>query len=272
MPRTTLAFAPPLLAAILLAIALPAAALTPPAPGHVSDAEALRLLRGVYGEPVSLTEEWKAKPERRQDDARAPSARKVCADTGASAWGPRQIAICSSLDDAGHAEPGEVDLFLILDPRGVDTRARIGAQERRLQSGGWGTPGEVGLVEIGSHRTAFALHSGYSQMGWSTESVQLYQADDDRFVERLSFATHLDNGGACDPDEDRGCRAKSVSLDCTLHVDPATADRGFYALGIDVAGERGGRKVKRSIPAPFDGERYVPDPKALARDGCDEGF
>lgn len=272
MPRTTLALSPPLLAAALLAIALPAMALTPPAPGHVTDAEVLRLLRGVYGEPVSLKDEWKAKPERRQDDTRAPSARQLCADTGADTWGPRQIAVCSSLDDAGHAEPGVVDLFLILDPRGADTQARIGAQERGLQSGSWGTPGEVGFVEIGSHRTAFVLHSAYAQMGWATESVQLYQADDDRFVERLSFATHLDNSGACDPDEDRDCRAKSVSLDCTLHVDPAKADRGFYALGIDVAGERGGRKVTRRIPAPFDGERYRPNPKTLARDGCDEGF
>ena len=109
-------------------------------------------------------------------------------------------------------------------------------------------------------------------MGWATESVQLYQADDDRFVERLTFATHLDNSGDCDPDEDRNCRAKSVSLDCTLHIDPAQTDRGFYAISIDVAGERGGRKVKRSIPAPFDGERYRPDTKALARDGCDQGF
>jgi len=268
MSRTTLAVLVPM----LIALSAPASALTPQAPGHVTNAEALRLLRGVYREPMSLKDEWKAKPERRQDDSRAPSARKVCADTGASALGPRQIAVCSSLDDAGHAEPGEVDLFLILDPRGTDTQARIGAQERGLQSGGWGTPGEVGLVEIGSHRTAFALHSGYSQMGWSTESVQLYQADDDRFVERLSFATHLDNSGACDPDEDRACRAKSVSLDCALHVDPAKADRGFYAISIDVVGERGDRKVKRSIPAPFNGERYTPDAKALEREGCDEGF
>ena len=107
-------------------------------------------------------------------------------------------------------------------------------------------------------------------MGWTTDSVSLHQADSDRFVERLSFATHLDNSGDCDPDGDRGCRARSVSLDCTLRVDPAKADRGFYALSIDVAGERAGRKVKRSIPTTFDGTHYRVAPRALVRDGCDQ--
>lgn len=241
------------------------------APGIVTDAEVLRLLRTMYpGEAVSLKSEWRAKDAHRANDEPSPSVRSVCADSGATTHGPRLVAVCGSFEDAGHAQAGEVDLFQLLDPRGGQTQARIGARERGVQSGGWGTPGDVKLVEIGSRRTAFALSSAFSNMGWTTESMSLHQADSDRFVERLSFATHLDNSGDCDPDGDRGCRARSVSLDCTLRVDPAKADRGFYALSIDVTGERAGRKVKHSIPTTFDGTHYRVAPRVLVRDGCDQ--
>lgn len=249
----------------------PSSPLTTPAAGIVTDAEVLRLLRTVYpGEAVSLKSEWRAKDEHRPEDVPSPSVRTVCADSGAQTHGPRLVAVCASFEDAGHAQAGEVDLFQLLDPRGGQTQARIGARERSVPSGGWGSPGDVKLLEIGSGRTAFALSSAFSNMGWTTESVSLHQADSDRFVERLSFATHLDNSGDCDPDGDRGCRARSVSLDCTLRVDPTKADRGFYALSIDVAGERAGRKVKRSIPTTFDGTRYRTAPRVLVRDGCDQ--
>ena len=241
------------------------------APGIVTDAEVLRLLRTAYpGEAVSLKSEWRAKDAHRANDEPSPSVRSVCADSGTQTHGPRLVAVCGSFEDAGHAQAGEVDLFQLLDPRGGQTQARIGARERGVQSGGWGSPGDVKLVEIGSGRTAFALSSAFSNMGWTTESVSLHQADSDRFVERLSFATHLDNSGDCDPDGDRGCRARSVSLDCTLRVDPTKADRGFYALSIDVTGERAGRKVKRNIPTTFDGTRYRVAPRVLVRDGCDQ--
>ena len=249
----------------------PSSPLTTPAAGVVNDADVLRLLRTVYpGEAVSLKNEWRAKGSPRANDAPSPSVHKVCADSGTQAHGPRLVAVCASFEDAGHAQAGEVDLFQLLDPRGGQAQARIGARERGVPSGGWGTPGDVTLVEIGSGRTAFALSSAFTNMGWTTESVSLHQADDDRFVERLTFATHLDNSGDCDPDGDRGCRARAVSLDCTLRVDPTRADRGFYALSIDVAGERGGRKVRRSIPTTFDGTRYRTAPRVLVRDGCDQ--
>lgn len=241
------------------------------APGIVTDAEVLRLLRTAYpGEAVSLKSEWRAKDAHRANDEPSPSVRSVCADSGAQTHGPRLVAVCGSFEDAGHAQAGEVDLFQLLDPRGGQTQARIGARERGVQTGGWGSPGDVTLIEIGSGRTAFALSSAFSSMGWTTESVSLHQADSDRFVERLSFATHLDNSGDCDPDGDRGCRARAVSLDCTLRVDPTKADRGFYALSIDVAGERAGRKVKRSIPTTFDGTHYRVAPRVLVRDGCNQ--
>lgn len=265
-PRVALALA------LAAGLASHAFALTPQAPGRVTDAEAQRLLRETYGEPATLQGEWPAKSGARSEDEIAPTARTVCADSGADTLGPRRIAVCTSFANAGHAQSGEVDLFLMLDPRGEQTRARIGAQERGVQTGGWGSPGEVTFQEIGPGRVAFALSSGYSNMGWSTGNVSLYHAERDKFENVLSIATELSNGGACDPDEDRGCRAREIDLTCALRFDRNRVDAGHYAVSIAVSGTRGGRKIARTIPAPFDAGRYRIDAATLQRDGCDEGF
>lgn len=143
---------------------------------------------------------------------------------------------------------------------------------RNIDSGSFGTPGEVSFFTIGPARTAFALDSGYTNMGWSSGSRTLYFAESDRFEEMLTFGTHLDNGGACDPSEDTSCREKTVSIECTLQAVTAKVDRGLYALRIDVKGERGGKPVKRRIPIPFANGVYTPPQQRLAHEGCDQGF
>ena len=253
-------------------LAAPASALTTQAPGHVLDAEAQRLLREFYREKATLQGDWPAVSTANDTEESAPTSRTVCADSGAQSPGPRRIAICTSFADAGHAQSGEVDLFLLLDPRGAETRARIGASERGITSGGWGTPGKVDFFEIGPGRAAFALTSGYANMGWATESVSLHHAESDRFVHMLTVSTHLSNTAACDPDEDRTCRKTSISLDCALRADKKRYHHGFYDLVVSVTGERGGKKVARSIPVPFASGVYHAPAEALRRDGCDEGF
>jgi hypothetical protein len=109
-------------------------------------------------------------------------------------------------------------------------------------------------------------------MGWSTGNVSLYHAEHDRFERVLSIATDLSNGGVCDPDEDRGCRARAIDLTCTLRFDRSRIDAGRYAASIAVSGTRGGRKIARTIPVPFDADRYRIDDATLQRDACDEGF
>jgi hypothetical protein len=263
--------------ALAAGLASHAFALTPQAPARVTDAEAQRLLRETYGEAATLQGEWPAKSGARSGDEIAPTSRTVCADSGADTLGPRRIAVCTSFADAGHAQSGEVDLFLMLDPRGGERQARIGAYERGVQTGSWGSPGDVTFQEIGPGRVAFALASGYSTMGWSTGHVSLYytengHSESDKFENLLSIATDLSNGGACDPDEDRGCRARAIDLTCTLRFDRSRIEAGRYAVSIAVSGTRGARKVARTIPVPFDAGRYRIDAATLQRDGCDEGF
>lgn len=253
-------------------LATPAFALTPQAPGHVSDAEAVRLLREVYREKATLKGDWPASATARSEDEIAPTSRTVCADSGAADSGPRRIAVCTSFADAGHAQPGEVDLFLLLDPRGKQKQARIGASERGLQSNGWGTPGDVSFFEVGPGRIAFAVDSAFTNMGWTVSSRSLYHAESDRFESLLTVGTSRDNGGVCDPDEDRTCKRKSVALECTLVANRGSDAGGkFYPLDLVVAGQQAGKPVKRIIAIPYRDGAYQSSAALLRKQGCDEG-
>lgn len=260
--------------ASLLSIAFNAAALTPPPPGQVSDEDAVRLLKTAYAnEPVGLAGEWSAKYRMPDEDAAEPVAvtRSICADSGREAYGPRMIAVCTAFDDAGHVTPGLVDLWLLLDAR-EGQPARVGASKRDIQTGGFGTPGDVGFFAVGPARTAFALDSGYSNMGWSSSIRTLYFAESDRFEELLSVGTVLDNGGSCGMLEDEDCRKTWLALSCSLQAETANAPQGFYPLRVEVKGERHGKRADRSIPIPFENGAYRVPTQTLVRQGCDQGL
>jgi hypothetical protein len=262
-----------------IAIALSAAtfstaALTPLPSGHVTDADVIGLLKtGYRAEGVNFGKEWSTRiPTPGDENGEAVDAsRTICADSGRESYGPRMIAVCTSYSEAGHVTPGSVDLWLLLDPRG-DRAARVGASKRDIDSGSFGTPGDVSFFAIGPARTAFALDSGYANMGWSSNTRTLYFAESDRFESLLTYGTSLDNGGVCDPNEDATCKKKMISVECTLQAVTTKVERGFYALRIDVKGERGGKPVNVRIPIPFADGVYTLPQERLAREGCDQGF
>ncbi len=263
-----------ILASALFAMTLPAAALTPLPASQISDADVVRLLKDAYrAETIKIGGEWSARIPLPGDEGgeAVGASRTICADSGPESYALRMVAVCTSYSEAGHVTPGTVDLWMLLDARG-DRAARVGASMRDIDSGSFGTPGEVGFFAIGPARTAFAVDTGYTNMGWSSGSRTLYFAESDQFVKMLTFGTHLDNSGACDPSEDTSCAKKTISLECTLQAVTAKVERGFYALRIDVKGERSGKSVKRRIPIPFANGAYAPPQQRLTREGCNEGF
>lgn len=255
----------------------PTAPITPLASTQVSDADVVQLLKGAYREPVSFTGEWRStyfsKGRTPDRDVTRAITRKVCADGGRDKHGPRQVAVCSSLHDAGHVESGLVDLWLILDARKPGERARIGTRLRDIQTGSHGSPGDVRLMDIGPSRTAFVLSSGYANMGWLKVSQEIFHAEAFKYERLLTVDTTISNGGVCDPKESAKCRQEHISLECKLRTDTSRVEGGFYALALDVSGERAGKPVKRTIAIPrATGAYAVPDEKTLARDACGQGF
>ena len=251
-------------------LASPAFALTPLPASHVSDAEAVRLLREAYREKATLKGDWPTSATARSEDNTATESRTVCADSGAANPGPRRIAVCTSFANAGHAQSGQVDLFVLLDPRGTQKQARIAARVSGIETGGWGTPGDVGFFEVGPGRVAFALDSAFTNMGWTVSSRSLYYAESDRFELLLTVGTGRDNSGVCDPDEDRACKRKSVALDCTLVANRSGGGK-FHPLDLVVSGKQAGKPVKRTIAIPYRDGGYQPSPALLQKQGCDEG-
>lgn len=260
--------------ALLFATNFDAWALSPLPAAQVTDEAAVDLLKTAYrDEAVGFGGEWSARQPSPDEENGEPvaAARTICADSGRDGYGPRMIAVCTAFDDAGHVTPGLVDLWLLLDPRG-EQPARIGASKRDIATGSFGTPGEVGFFEIGPARTAFALDSGYANMGWSSGTRTLYFAESDRFEGLLTYGTQLDNSGVCDPAEDKTCAKDAVSVECALRADTANVEGGRYALRVEVGGERGGKPAKASIPIPFAGGVYAPPQERLTDEGCDQGY
>lgn len=257
MPLASLVFA------AAVAAARPAVAPRTPV---VSQSELTRLLRTEYdGEKPRLRGDWPA----RSDDGTG-AARTLCADGGAQP-GARLVAVCTSYGDAGHATPGRVDLFVLQPAASRRERARVRARFRGIATGGFGNPGSVRLMTIGPAATAFAVTSGFSNMGWLDERLTLYVEQNGRLRPLLDLATAASNGGVCEPGDDpagRRCRRQSVDLTCTLRADTSRVDAGRYPLELHVTGERGGERVDRIIPIPHDAYGYRISARVLKTQAC----
>ncbi len=237
----------------------------------MTDGIAIALLTGAYNEPVDLASTWQ--PDEQQtdhDDAEQNPrfSRTICSDSGQSDKGQRLIAVCTSFENAGHAQAGLVDLWQLLPADAQHPAPRIGARKNGIESNGWGSPGEVRLLAIGPQQRAFVVTSGFSNMGEMVESQTLYIASDSDFAAVLSFTSAHNNGGWCDPDEDAGCREKLYSNECALKVGTQANAAGFYDLRLDTTMERNTGRSQQDIVIPNrSGEYDIPQPRIDERCG-----
>lgn len=258
----------PALLRLLAALAAPGLALAT-APGvpatTIDDATVRRALQAEYREPVALTTPWKARRGR-------DGERRVCALGVPDAEGRRPVAVCTAYGDAGHPEPGIVDLWLLGPKAGGG--ASIVARLRDVGTGSMGVPGSVELLAVGPGRQAFLLGSPYSGMGWSSDDLSLHVARDGTFVQVLALRGHVSNSGTCDPAEDgAACRRAQVELDCRIAPDVARPARaGYFDLVVEVQGRRAGRSVRHSLRLPWAGDAYRPAPGELERRGCEVAY
>ena len=252
------------LALLGLALAtLPATAQTPSAPG-----DAARLwLKAAYGPEASARDAW---DDSVMLDGKARRiGLEVCADSGPRADGSRLLAVCKSLAEAGHADAGKVDLWVLrATATGLDTVARM----RDIESGGFGTPGDVSILDLGSGRTAFRIDSGFANMGWGTERASLYLVDGDTLPQVLDIAISLTNGGAIDC-EDGGddCSAREIAMYCTLQPEAGSGGDGPPPITVHAEGTRNGRAIDARTTLRHDGHAYLVDLKWMHEQGCEEG-
>ncbi|GAB2507220.1 hypothetical protein [Lysobacter humi (ex Lee et al. 2017)] len=265
--RTSSMLLPGLLLAPVLAFGQGPRAAAPAPVQAVDDDAVRRALQVEYREPVALAAPWKARP----GTAGADGERRVCALGPADAAGRRAVAVCTAYADAGHPDPGTVDLWLLAPKADV---AGVVARLRDVGTGSMGNPGSVDLIAIGPGRQAFLLGSPYSGMGWTSDDLSLHVARDGTFVQVLALRGHVSNGGACDHEVDSAaCRRAEVDLDCRIVPDVERPVRdGHFDLRVEVSGRRAGRAVRNSLRLPWRDGAYRPAPGELERRGCEVAY
>jgi hypothetical protein len=242
-----------------------------PAPtGIVSDAELIALLADRLGEDaqaLSLDRAWTITAGfPAEGQTVIPETQWICADSGARP-GPRHIAVCTRFKGAELDDPGDIDLWR-LQPASADAPMREDLFTAGIESGHWGEPGDVALIEIGPDRPAFVLSLPGSGFGRTTHGrAALYAANDEGFAARLTFGSMHGNPGACDPTADAGCADTLFSFECTLRSGRPADAAGYYPLTLEIRGSQGGRRVERDIPLQRTSNGYAAPPDTE----CDAG-
>lgn len=180
---------------------------------------------------------------------------KVCLRQASTEKGAHRtwVGVCTELVDASHAQPGLIDLLVFADSQGV---SRVVAETTGLESGSFGEPGEVELVEVGPRLRAFALSSSFTGMGSIIETLDWYVQEGSRMRGILSSQLYASNEGMSPCDDDSlACRWEGRKLE----IDSSSVRSGHFSLVVwDTARKDGQFPTSRSrVDFDADSGRYV---------------
>lgn len=140
---------------------------TPAATSHLSRTARLEaFVRMRYGDKASLSADWAGEA----DGFKANS--QVCAEQPVVVGEQVQqlLAVCHSLSDGGHGNPGLVDFFVL---RGEGDGFKVVAEKLSDTFGSDGQPGSVDILRLGSDFYGFIVHSFWMGQGLLLESQDL---------------------------------------------------------------------------------------------------
>jgi hypothetical protein len=224
------------------------------------DAVLVRVLLGIYGPgQVSMRE---ARPG---SDA-PPLRRTPCASAPAPADPSHRwlLAVCMANEDAGHAEAGAIDFF-VLDP--AANWATV-ASLRDQPSGNAGYPGTVVLSAAGYARPAFIVEESWSGQGYTLGTRTIVALVDGKLREVASMRSALSHP---EDAECSGARCAKTTFDVgfEMRFDATNPTRAAYPLLVHESGTECGAKVDRDQVVAFDAEagKYLVPPE-LQREGC----
>ncbi|WP_338339342.1 hypothetical protein [Xanthomonas euvesicatoria] len=255
----------------------PAAAPGAAAPAAPSDGPRLSrterldgFLRTRYGGKAGLAAQWSGEA----DGFKADSA--VCAEQPVVVGDQVQqlLAVCHSLSDAGHGNPGLIDFFVL---RGAGDGFKVVAERLADGYGSAGQPGSVDVLRLGSDFYGFAVHSFWMGQGLILESQDLVVPGPKGLVNAGSLRAHIDNSGAlaCDddarePDQTQAqCLAEAFDVDFALEVDNSAPQARTWPLRIREHGSDCGVALDKTHVFALDTKTWTyPFPNALQREGC----
>ena len=150
-----------------------------------------------------------------------------------------------------HAASGLTGLFKLVK---VDKSYRMIAQEPSIEIGSYGEPPEqIKLFVIGPHgRRAWAIQSGYANMGYVGESIALYTSFADHINFVGGFSIYSDNEGACSDDMAKQKQCVQKRFTATITTDAQASATLVYPLTADIELKNEKGFTKQRVVMPFD--------------------
>ncbi len=157
-----------------------------------------------------------------------------------------------------HAASGLTGLFKLVK---VDKSYRMIAQEPSIEIGSYGEPPEqIKLFVIGPHgRRAWAIQSGYANMGYAGESIALYTSFADHINFVGGFSIYSDNEGACSDDMAKQKLCVQKRFTATIATDTQASASFVYSITADIElkNEKGFTKQRVVMPFDFSNDQYL---------------
>ncbi|MEA9557539.1 hypothetical protein VC273_17030 [Xanthomonas nasturtii] len=250
-----------------------AAAPTPAAAATTQLSRTERLdgfLRTRYGAKAGLAAQWSGEADGFKADS------QVCAEQPVVVGEQVQqlLAVCHSLSDGGHGNPGLIDFFVL---RSDGDSFKVVAEKLSDTFGSDGNPGSVDVLRLGSDFYGFIVHSFWMGQGLMLESQDLVVPGPKGLVGAGSLRAHIDNSGGLDcddqarePDQTQAqCMAEAFDVDFTLDVDSSNAQARIWPLRIHEHGSDCGQTLDTTHVFALDPKTWTyPFPNALQREGC----
>lgn len=220
-------------------------------------------LSATYGATASLVASWAS-----HDDHERLLQRQVCANQAVDVRGQahRLLAVCATVNDAGHAESGLIDFFVL---RHEAQGWQVAASQRDGAFGSFGRPGDVSTLRLGHDFYGFRVDQSWVGQGYLIGTQSIVVPRGERLAVAAAVRSSLDNEGAIDCDDEPRCEARKLDLRFDLRVDQAAPEAKVYPLLVREHGRDCGRTLERSYRLDFDpatGQYAVPE--ALQREDC----
>lgn len=223
-----------------------------------------------YGTQARLSGGWRG--PWTQDGQARPTDWTVCAEqpvVSGDSW-QQLLAVCGALVDAGHADPGTIDFYVL---RPAADGFEVAAELTGGTYGSSGHPGTVEILRAGSDFYGFRTESGWYGQGYALQSQALILPGPDGLVDTGSVRSHIDNVAAynCDDAEQaEDCRTRMFNLDFSLRMDDRDRSARTWPVLIEETGtDCGGQQVRREHRITLDPKTWTyAFPDTLQREGC----
>lgn len=231
----------------------------------------LAFLQQRYGQAARLDDGWAQQWLDPEMELQRAVHRRLCTDQSINLGGKRyrMLAICTTVAEAAHSEPGRNDLIVLSEAD--DGALTVVSELLNDPEGSSGVPADVSTLQVGAQAWTYVLDSGWNGMGMVIRSQSLMLFDGGASITDAGWVrSHIDNklDERCDDNGDH-CVAGTLDLDFKLSADASQPQLALWPLHVRESGNGCDGLVTRDHRFLFDtAQRHYPFPEALQLESC----